>query len=120
MYAGQDLSSNCPAKVYWLETTTPASTVGYSGVDLTVDHIVPKHSHGPTSWENLVCCCRKCNSKKGGKSSAQSGMHPKTLPRKPRYVPFISLTKFVSATENEEWRDYLPVFTAPDREFARS
>jgi 5-methylcytosine-specific restriction endonuclease McrA len=93
---------------------------GYSGVDLTVDHIVPKHSHGPTSWENLVCCCRKCNSKKGGKSSAQSGMHPKTLPRKPRYVPFISLTKFVTATENEEWRDYLPVFTTPDREFARS
>ena len=93
---------------------------GYSGGDLTVDHIVPKHHHGPSSWENLVCCCRKCNTKKGSKSAVQSGMHPKTQPRKPRYVPFISLTKYVTAVENEEWRDYLPIFSTPDREFSIS
>lgn len=93
---------------------------GYKGVDLTVDHIIPKRQHGPTSWENLVCCCRKCNSKKGSKSVTQAGMHPKTTPRRPRYVPFISLTKFVSAAENEEWRDYLPVFSLPEQSFTKS
>lgn len=93
---------------------------GTSGGELTVDHIVPKHNHGPTSWENLVCCCKKCNSKKGGKTAAQAGMHPRKSPKKPRYVPFISLTKFVSAVEIEEWRDYLPVFSRSEAELVRA
>ena len=34
----------------------------------------------------------------------------KRQPRKPKYVPFISLTKFITGAHNEVWRDYLPVF----------
>ncbi|MFQ3549127.1 MAG: HNH endonuclease [Armatimonadota bacterium] len=83
---------------------------GVKGQDLTIDHIIPKRLGGPTTWENLVCCCKKCNSKKGAKTLEQVGFTLAKPPRKPKYVPFISLTKFVVGTRNEVWRDYLPMF----------
>lgn len=83
---------------------------GHTAKDLTVDHIIPKRMGGPTTWENLVCCCKKCNTKKGDKTLAQLGWALRRDPRKPRYVPFISLTKFMSGTRNTVWRDYLPIF----------
>lgn len=82
---------------------------GYHGGDLTVDHIIPKRLGGPSTWENLVCCCKKCNGKKSDKTLAQFGQPLLRTPRKPKYVPFISLTKFISGTHNEVWRDYLPI-----------
>ena len=83
---------------------------GHRGNDLTVDHVVPKRLGGATTWENLVCSCRKCNTKKGDKTLAQVGFSLQNQPRQPKYVPFISLTKFISGAQNEVWRDYLPVF----------
>lgn len=83
---------------------------GYRGNDLTVDHVIPKRLGGPASWENLVCCCKKCNGKKSDKTLAQFGSPLKRAPRKPKYVPFISFTKFLNGANNEVWRDYLPVF----------
>ena len=31
-------------------------------------------------------------------------------PKRPKYVPFISLTKYVNGARNKAWRDYLPIF----------
>ena len=83
---------------------------GHKGHDLTVDHVIPRRLGGPMSWENLVCCCKKCNTKKGDKTLAQLGVTLKQQPKRPKYVPFISLTMFIAGTRNEIWRDYLPVF----------
>ena len=82
---------------------------GTSAKDLTIDHVVPKRLGGGATWENLVCCCRRCNTKKGDKSLQASGMQLKRPPRRPRYIPYISLTKYVQGTKNDVWRDYLPV-----------
>ena len=38
---------------------------GADGVPLTVDHLVTWESGGPSTPENLVACCRKCNSARG-------------------------------------------------------
>lgn len=87
-------------------------TCQYCGVtakDLTIDHVVPKRLGGGATWENLVCCCRRCNTKKGDKSLQSSGMQLKRPPKRPRYVPYISLTKYVQGSKNDVWRDYLPV-----------
>lgn len=87
---------------------------GYTGKELTVDHVVPKRLGGPTSWDNLVCCCRKCNGKKGDKTLQQIGYLLPRPPRRPKYVPFVSLIKFVRGTKNKAWRDYLPIFDDVD------
>jgi len=84
--------------------------------DLTVDHVIPKRLGGPTAWENLVCCCKKCNTKKGDKTLSQVGFSLIKQPKRPRYIPFISLNKYLESTRNESWRAYLPVFdTEPER-----
>jgi 5-methylcytosine-specific restriction endonuclease McrA len=84
---------------------------GYRGKDLTVDHVVPKRLGGSDDWENLVTCCRKCNLKKGDKPLHQTGMTLLRQPRRPRYVPYISLSKYIEGAKNEVWRNYLPLFS---------
>jgi len=81
---------------------------GLTGRELTIDHVIPKRLGGPATWENLVACCRRCNSKKGDKSLQQCGMRLRREPRRPRYVPYISLAKYVAGQKNEVWRNYLP------------
>jgi 5-methylcytosine-specific restriction endonuclease McrA len=85
---------------------------GTTSKDLTIDHVVPRRLGGGSTWENLVCCCRRCNTKKGDKTLSASGMQLKRPPRRPRYIPYISLTKYVQGSKNDVWRDYLP--TVPD------
>ncbi len=89
-------------------------TCQYCGIntkELTIDHVVPKRAGGPATWENLVCCCKKCNTKKSDKPLHQSGMRLLRTPRRPRYTPYISLTKYLAGRKNAAWRDYLPIFT---------
>jgi 5-methylcytosine-specific restriction endonuclease McrA len=44
----------------------------YCGQDAdTVDHIVPLKAGGdPIALENMVACCKRCNSRKGSRSQA--------------------------------------------------
>jgi len=44
----------------------------YCGQDaLTVDHIVPiKNGGDPIALDNMVACCKRCNSAKGSRSQA--------------------------------------------------
>ncbi len=83
---------------------------GHRARDLTIDHVIPKRLGGKSTWENLVCCCRRCNAKKGDKTLDLTSMVLARQPRKPRYVPFISLTKYMEGSRNKIWRDYLPIF----------
>jgi 5-methylcytosine-specific restriction endonuclease McrA len=81
---------------------------GIVGRDLTLDHVTPRRHGGPSTWENLVTCCRKCNTKKGDRSVSQAGMRLRRPPRRPRYVPFISLIKYLDGKRHAIWKDYLP------------
>lgn len=83
---------------------------GVTGKDLTIDHVIPKRHGGGMAWENLVACCRKCNTKKGDKPAEKMGMKLLKTPRRPRYTPYISLNKYVSGAKHDIWRDYLPAF----------
>ncbi len=84
---------------------------GQPAKDLTIDHVVPRRHGGKTSWENVVCSCRRCNMKKSDKLLHQTGMKLMRQPHRPRYIPYISLTKYMAGRENEVWRNYLPVFS---------
>ena len=83
---------------------------GATARDLTIDHIMPRSMGGSASWENLVACCRRCNLRKAHKTVAQAGMKLLRPPRRPRYVPYISLTKYLKAIHNDLWRDDIPEF----------
>jgi 5-methylcytosine-specific restriction endonuclease McrA len=58
---------------------------------LSLDHVVPRSLGGHTTWENIVCSCMKCNSRKGGRTPSQAGMALLTRPAKPRSNPALSI-----------------------------
>lgn len=40
----------------------------------TVDHVLPESRGGPTTWENCVAACMKCNNLKGDRTPKEAGM----------------------------------------------
>jgi 5-methylcytosine-specific restriction endonuclease McrA len=71
---------------------------------VTVDHVVPRNRGGKDTWENLVCACMKCNSKKGNRTPKESGMILKRRPRKPGYLFFI---QHLGSVSDDRWKPYL-------------
>jgi len=77
---------------------------------MTIDHVVPRNRGGKTEWDNVVCCCLKCNSRKGDRLAHEVGLALLRRPIRPKYVPYISLSKFLSACKEQKWMDYLAPF----------
>ena len=74
----------------------------FSTQELTIDHVVPKCQGGTNKWTNLVCCCVKCNRKKGGRTPEQSRMHLVKKPVKPLFSPTIT----VKIGKHPKYRDW--------------
>jgi 5-methylcytosine-specific restriction endonuclease McrA len=73
--------------------------------DLTFDHVLPKSKGGRTSWENIVTCCIVCNTEKADRTPAEAGLRLLSTPRKPPYLPAITV-KMNQSQIPEEWRAY--------------
>ena len=39
--------------------------------DLNLDHVVPRQHNGPTTWENIVCSCIPCNTRKSNRTRSR-------------------------------------------------
>lgn len=78
------------------------------GEDLTFDHVVPRSRGGRTTWDNIVAACAPCNLAKGGRTPAQSGMHPHQSPRRPTHFELVERGRqFPPGHLHESWLDYL-------------
>ncbi|TWT83355.1 HNH endonuclease [Planctomycetes bacterium CA13] len=73
---------------------------------LSLDHVIPRSHGGPTTWENIVCCCLRCNSRKGGRTPQQARMQLLTRPSKPRFNPM--LAQSMEDPRYECWKTFLP------------
>ena len=51
---------------------------------LNVDHIIPKSKGGKDTWDNLICCSKELNTKKGSKSLEEMGLKLVRKPFKPK------------------------------------
>ena len=58
---------------------------------LSLDHVVPRRSGGENTWENMVCACRKCNVKKGGRTPREARMQLAQKPVRPTNSPLLML-----------------------------
>lgn len=58
--------------------------------DLNLDHVVPRDKGGKTSWENVVCSCIPCNTRKANKLPAEANMFPRRQPKPPSWRPLFS------------------------------
>lgn len=59
--------------------------------ELSIDHVVPRAQGGQSTWQNLVCSCVSCNSRKGGRTPDQARMHLIRKPVQPRRNPVINI-----------------------------
>ena len=59
--------------------------------ELSLDHIVPRSRGGGNTWENIVCCCLKCNVRKGGRTPREARMKLIAEPVKPKRPPLIEI-----------------------------
>ena len=73
--------------------------------ELSLDHVLPRSQGGTSTWENLVCCCVKCNAKKGGRTPAQAKMHLIREPVKPRRNPVLNIR--LGHDKYASWRAFL-------------
>jgi 5-methylcytosine-specific restriction endonuclease McrA len=73
---------------------------------LSIDHVLPRSMGGKTSWENVVCSCLRCNSRKGGRTPQQARMALLTEPARPAINP--ALTQPISDPRYECWKTFLP------------
>lgn len=83
---------------------------GAKGKELTIDHVVPRWVGGGNTWDNLVACCRRCNLRKGDKTPSQANMRLARKPKRPHFIPYLSLPLYLKAQGRDEWRMYLPFF----------
>jgi len=51
----------------------------------------PRDRGGPTTWENIVCSCIPCNTRKANHSPQEVGMHLIRKPKRPKWRPFIQI-----------------------------
>jgi len=72
---------------------------------LSLDHVIPRSHGGQTTWENIVCCCLRCNSRKGGRTPHQARMNLLTRPAKPRFNPL--LAESITDPRYESWKTFL-------------
>lgn len=73
--------------------------------DLNLDHVLPRDRGGVASWENIVCSCIACNTRKGNRTPREASMKLLRLPRKPKWRPFIAISR--SRPPDESWRHFL-------------
>jgi 5-methylcytosine-specific restriction endonuclease McrA len=67
----------------------------------TIDHIIPKSKGGQDTWDNTVCCCIACNSRKGNRTPEESHMSLVRHPRRPHIRA--ALSELLAEFECDDW-----------------
>ena len=73
--------------------------------DLNLDHVIPRDKGGLTTWENIVCSCIPCNTRKGNRLPHEAGMRLLRKPARPKWRPFLHIT--FDAKIHESWRHFI-------------
>lgn len=74
---------------------------------LSLDHVVPRSLGGRTSWDNIVCSCLSCNSRKGCRTPEQAGMRLLKKPVVPRSNPAMVLP--LDDPRYRSWKNFVTV-----------
>lgn len=73
--------------------------------ELNLDHVYPRDRGGQTTWENIVCSCIPCNTRKGNRLAHEVGMQLIRKPKRPKWRPFVNVS--FSTHHHQSWRHFL-------------
>ncbi|MCH8217134.1 MAG: HNH endonuclease [Planctomycetes bacterium] len=73
--------------------------------ELSLDHVVPRSNGGKATWENIVCACVACNTKKGGRTPEQARMTLVRKPIQPEHNPVVHV--HLGHQRYRSWKQFL-------------
>ena len=73
--------------------------------ELNLDHVVPLARGGKTSWENIVCSCTRCNTRKGHRGLRETGLRLVREPRRPQWYP-LTMFRYLHK-KDDSWRHFI-------------
>lgn len=73
--------------------------------DLNLDHVLPRDKGGQTTWENVVCSCIPCNTRKGNRLPQGANMQLIRKPKRPKWRPFINVT--FNSAHDASWKHFI-------------
>ncbi len=77
----------------------------FSSSELSLDHVIPRSRGGLADWDNIVCCCVKCNVRKGGRTPTEANMRLINVPHRPKRSPVITLR--LTSEKYASWKQFL-------------
>lgn len=78
---------------------------GKHSLDLTIDHVIPRHLGGKHTWTNVVTACAYCNHRKGGRTLQEASMHLMRAPAEPPASAQYIFGRHLN--ENAEWEPFI-------------
>ena len=72
---------------------------------LNIDHVIPKHRGGKTTWENVVTSSIHCNTLKANRLPHEAGLKLIRKPSRPKTRPFIS--SLIGTRYHKSWSYFL-------------
>ncbi len=75
--------------------------------ELNLDHVVPRDQGGPTNWENIVCSCIPCNTRKANRTPREASMRLIREPTRPKWRPFMQVN--LRTVAHSSWKHFLDV-----------
>ena len=70
----------------------------------SIDHVIPRSKGGSHTWDNVVGCCRRCNTYKGDRLLENCSLELKTRPTAPTQYVWV---KVAAGTVPSAWTPYL-------------
>lgn len=70
----------------------------------SIDHVIPRSKGGAHSWDNVVACCRRCNTYKGDRLLENCSLRLRTRPDTPTEYVWV---KVAVGTVPAAWAPYL-------------
>lgn len=70
-----------------------------------IDHVIPKVQGGKHRWDNVVASCRRCNTRKGGRTPAQAGLELLRPPTSPGRFDWVHVA--AGGRAEKAWQPYL-------------
>jgi len=70
-----------------------------------LDHVVPKSQGGGHTWENVVASCRRCNTRKGGRTPEEAGLRLRRRPGPPQRDAWVAVA--LGVAPDPAWKRYL-------------
>jgi 5-methylcytosine-specific restriction endonuclease McrA len=70
-----------------------------------VDHVIPRVQGGQHQWDNVVAACRRCNTRKGGRTPDQAGLTLRRAPATPGRFDWVSVA--AGGVPHATWQPFL-------------